>query len=100
MKIYISGPMTGLSEYNKPAFMNAERRIRKAGHEPVNPAALPHDHGHTWEEYMREDIKALMYCDAILLLDGWEKSKGAVIEFTLAAHVGIKEITWASITSK
>lgn len=97
MKVYISGPMTGYPDYNHPAFMAVENHIKALGHEPVNPATLPHDHGRTWEEYMREDIKALMDCDAILMLDGWRQSKGARIEWDLAMSLNIKEVTWTDL---
>lgn len=92
MKVYISGPMTGRPDYNKPAFMEAEKIIMEMGHDPVNPATLPHDHGRTWGEYMREDIKALMDCEAILMLDGWIDSRGARIEYELAVSLGIEEV--------
>ncbi len=38
--IYISGPMTGYPEYNYPAFMAAEKKLRSLGHgyiiNPIN----------------------------------------------------------------
>ena len=37
MRIYISGPMTGLPDYNFPAFEAAERRLTEQGHFAINP---------------------------------------------------------------
>ncbi|MFA5027645.1 MAG: DUF4406 domain-containing protein, partial [Candidatus Methylomirabilota bacterium] len=37
VRVYISGPMTGIPEYNRAAFLAAEARLRALGLEPVNP---------------------------------------------------------------
>lgn len=67
-----------------------EDAIIKAGHTAVNPMALPHDHGKTWSEYMREDIIALMACNAVIALPGWESSEGANLEIQIALALQIK----------
>lgn len=38
MRVYIAGPMTGLPEYNFPAFHAAAKAWRDAGWEVLNPA--------------------------------------------------------------
>ena len=40
MRIYISGPITGMSDYNYPAFHAAAKRLRDKGHWVINPAEL------------------------------------------------------------
>jgi nucleoside 2-deoxyribosyltransferase len=84
MKIYISGPITGMPNDNREAFTKAESFLRSEGLEPVNPFTFPHDHDKTWASFMREDIRELTKCQMIYMLAGWEKSRGARIEFRLA----------------
>lgn len=87
-KIYLSGPMSGCSELNRPAFHAAEHKLREWGYEPINPFALNTDSGLNDEsknsEYMRSDIRALTECDAIYMLVGWWKSPGAKLELEIA----------------
>jgi len=95
MKTYISGPMTGIENYNKQAFYRAETIIKNRGDIPVNPART--DIGNTsgmtneqtWQAYMKSDIKILMDCDGIYMLKGWESSRGALIELSLAIRMGL-----------
>lgn len=93
MKIYISGQITGLSEADaKYNFTMAHVNLKQQGHYPVNPMFLPHNHGKTWAEFMREDLHALLDCEAIYMLENWQESKGARIEFGIAIELGMKII--------
>ena len=85
MKIYISGKITGDSNY-KQKFKNAELFLRLAGFEVVNPADQKIT-GKPWAWYMRKDIAQLMECEAIFLLKDWKKSKGARLEYYIAKKV-------------
>lgn len=89
MKIYLSGPMSGLPEHNFPAFHAAAARLRERGYEVVSPAEL---HVHTsgdWHDYLRADIKALCDCDTLALLPGWAKSRGAQLELHIAHRLDL-----------
>lgn len=90
MKIYISGPMSGLPDLNFPAFNDAAAKLRALGHEVFNPAEKQEESNQdmTWTDYMRLDIKMLMGCDAVALLPGYWESKGATIEWQLAKGLG------------
>ena len=81
MKIYLSGPMTGLADFNFPAFNAEATRLRALGHEVVNPAELNPDSDAPWHECMRRDLAAL--------LEGWQKSSGAHLEMHVAHRVGM-----------
>ena len=93
MKVYISGPISGLPyEEVEKAFNEAEIRLQEQGYEVVNPLnnGLPRES--TWNDHMRADLKLLLDCDAIYMLDGWTNSKGAEIEFNLAFDLRINII--------
>jgi hypothetical protein len=87
--VYISGPMTGLPDLNFPAFHAAAQQLRGLGLNAVNPAEINPDNGMSWEACMRADIKALCDCDAIALLPGWERSKGAHLELHIAHRLNL-----------
>lgn len=86
MKVYISGPITGQNNYRE-RFAAAEELLKKSGYEPINPAEelaeMPKNTTH--KEYMEKAIALLACCEGIYMLEGWENSKGARIEFEYAA---------------
>lgn len=103
MKIYIAGPMTGLPNWNFPAFFEAEAQIVALGHEAVNPAhndgatvqealesaGSPEAPNNPWRWYMRRDLPHVLEVDALCVLPGWQKSKGASLEVHVAKAIGL-----------
>jgi hypothetical protein len=90
MKLYIAGPMSGYPELNFPAFHAEAARLRALGFEIVNPAEIDVGPNPDWLSCMRADIRELVTCDGIALLPGWEQSKGATVEHTLARGLGLR----------
>lgn len=88
MKVYISGPITGVPDY-KEKFEEAKRKLIAEGHAVFNPAEVCLGENATWEDYMRVDVKALCDCDAIFMMNGWQLSKGARVENYLAIKLGL-----------
>lgn len=86
-RIYLSGPMTGIPEFNYPAFNAAADVLRAEGLEVVNPAEAPKQD--SWAAYMRHDKELLKNCTEVVLLPGWEKSRGARIEVKWAKAWGL-----------
>lgn len=110
MRIYISGPMTGLPDSNIPAFNAAAERLWAEGHFVINPADISHLFGtreeieksfnvmynilrttyhidgtaHIAQSIMDADLAAVRSCDAIYMLKGWENSRGAKKELAEA----------------
>lgn len=83
-RIYIAGPMTGLPDFNYPAFHAEAARLRALGFHVESPAENAAPPCGSWAGYMRLAIAQLVTCDAICLLPGWSASRGACIEHGLA----------------
>lgn len=96
-RVYVSGPMTGLPNLNFPAFYAEADRLRALGYEVVNPAEI--NEGVTdWHACLRNDLRELLTCDAIVLLPNWHGSKGAHLEVHVAHRVGIAVIDADKVT--
>ncbi len=96
-KIYIAGPMSGIPDHNYPLFHKIADDLRALGHEVINPAELhPADGGltHPWAYYLTVDLKAMLDCEAVYMLPGWAKSRGASLEHFVATALGL-QVTYA-----
>lgn len=89
MRIYVAGPMTGLPEFNYPAFFAEAARLRELGYHVENPAENPEPPCGSWAGYMRMAIRQMLTCDAVALLPGWQRSQGALLEHTVAIALRI-----------
>ncbi len=85
MRIYISGPITDIPPAHAQAnFLRAAEILQKKGISSINPeeslrnVILDHD------EYLRINLAMLRLCDGILLLPGYEQSRGALMELGMA----------------
>lgn len=88
MRVYIAGKMTGVENFNYPAFNKAAAELRAMGYEVENPAENPEQP--SWEGYLKQAIRQMLTCDAVALLPDWMDSKGARIEFDLAKQLGME----------
>jgi hypothetical protein len=97
-RVYVAGPMTGIPAFNFPAFDAAAAALRAQGFDVVSPAELDDEvdsamarasvDGHigsvakTWGDFLARDVKLLADdgITAIVVLPGWEKSRGARLE--------------------
>lgn len=113
MKVYLSGPMRGIPDFNFPAFDVAAAYLRSHGHEVFNPAEKDREHdpsGKSWKSQtgditaaektglfdrrkaIRADLDYIIdQADAIALLPGWDQSKGANAELWLARFLDLVE---------
>jgi hypothetical protein len=83
-RLYVAGPMTGLPEFNRPAFFAAEASLRVVGYGVLNPARREPVEGKAWEDYLRDGLTDLLVCTGVALLPGWMDSRGARLEVSTA----------------
>lgn len=84
-KIYLAGPVTGVPDYAE-RFTEAKRCMEKGGYLVLSPEILPK--GFDYEDYMHITMAMLSLCDTIVLLPGWEQSKGTLRELREAIQTG------------
>jgi hypothetical protein len=63
-------------------FSEAENQLCEAGYEVINPAALMEKSAKvlSYDEVMKLDLMLVEMSDALYMLSGWQKSKGAWME--------------------
>jgi len=97
--------MTGIPQFNFPEFKRAAELLRRQGYSIVSPAELDdpsaraaalyspdgdadtyHETtGETWGDFLSRDVKLIAdEVDAVIVLEGWEKSRGARLEVYVA----------------
>lgn len=89
--VILSGPMSGLPDYNYPMFNLAAKQLREAGYDVVNPADNTHLVGATWGDMVGQCLETMRLLkesgreDCILgLLQGNFFSIGSKMEQILA----------------
>lgn len=101
MRVYLAGPMTGIPQFNIPAFDAAAGDLRARGYDVVSPAELDDpetrkaalaspdgapgtgtSNGETWGDFLSRDVKLIADegIEGIVVLPGWTASKGARLE--------------------
>lgn len=110
-KVYISGPMTGLENLNFDKFEEAEEKLKKFNFEIFNPHKLSEfkteefkelikdQKSHiVWEHYMKVDIQIMLReCEFLVVLPGWEHSRGATMEIFIAKSLGMIVIDYNTL---
>lgn len=97
--VYLSGPMTGLPQFNFPAFNDAAAKLRADGYEVISPAEnYGGRHDLPRKMYLRLDVEAVLEVDMIVLLDGWELSKGACLEVAIARELELPIVCYPDMT--
>lgn len=88
-KIYISLPITGqpiVEARKKAQVVKAEMSNR--GHNVITPFDVCLEKNMPYSYYMGKDIMALLECDTVYFIRGWEKSRGCLLEYSAAKIYG------------
>lgn len=90
MRIYVSGPITGREHDAEERFREACRALH--GAVPCAGVVNPYcscPPGTPYREAMRRDLRLLLDCDGVALMEGWEGSRGCRAEVAVAEAIGI-----------
>lgn len=95
MLVYVAGPYTAKDGRSVDDNIEAARAVAvklwEKGHAVIcphqNTANFELDCKATYEDYLRGDLVMLARCDAIVMVEGWEDSAGAVKELAFARDV-------------
>lgn len=106
-RLYVAGPMSGMPDFNFPAFFAAADTLRALSYDVENPAdndgptleialanakasvAAQGGEGASWASYLKRDMVRIFGCDGVCVLPGWQKSRGANLEVDVATRLGM-----------
>lgn len=102
MNVYLSGPMSGYPEFNYPAFAEATARLREHGYSVYSPhERLTNERAPTQTELRAAFADYSRYiclqADMVVVLPGWERSKGATTEVGLAVNCGLMVLRYEKV---
>jgi hypothetical protein len=93
MLVYVSGKYSGDVDTNIENAAKIAGELWDMGHAVIcphmNTAHFEHRCSATWKTYIDGDLNMISRCDAIVMVPGWEDSKGAVVEKEYAERLHI-----------
>lgn len=110
---YISGPKTGFQNGNVDAFNEAQIYLKKQGYIVVNPHELGKDlydkwsklntdsqnaKDDMWRDFLKLYIRHLTLCTDIFVLNGWDTSRGAILEILIGQKLGLSIWLYKDLT--
>ena len=101
-RVFLSGPMTGIADFNFPLFNKVAKIYRERGWEVVNPVDICRKFKKervladkaVFDAMIAEQQEAERTCNAILLLPGWENSRGVRLELKTAIELNMRILEW------
>jgi hypothetical protein len=102
--------MSGIKEHNFPAFRTAAHVLREMGITVWSPVEMDEQEGYDghevepgsaeWSHYLARDLGVVCdrNVDGVVVLPGWENSRGAALEVHVARELGkqVWSLTWDS----
>jgi len=110
VRVYVAAPIAGIDPAKRDAaFAAGAQAVVAADNDPVLPmevppwphegpcpeGALSAEGFHNVPCHVRGEMSALIQCDALLLMPGWQDSKGCMLEASVAYEIGLSVTEWA-----
>ncbi len=95
MKLYISGPVTGIEDNNRPAFQAAVDALTAVGYEVINTLDIEpgtgYEKGFSWSDFLRGDLIYILTqgVEGIATIPQHHYSRGARLECHMASELDI-----------
>lgn len=89
--VYLSGPMTGLPDYNREAFNMRAEAFKQQDYTVRNPADISITHGtdKAYTFYLKRALRMMLEADVVYVFGDWHKSKGCWFELWVAETLGM-----------
>ena len=93
--VYLSGPMTGLPDYNRAAFNLRAEAFRAAGYSVKNPAdiSVTHRTDKAYEFYFKRALRMMLDADVVYVFGDTTQSRGVEMELQVAKMAGM-QVVW------
>lgn len=89
-RVYLSGPITNVKNY-KGLFMFAEELVGWEAEQVYNPASqIPSSS--SWKQAMHRCLSEITNYDTVVMLPGWNVSRGAKLERDVALACGMRVV--------
>lgn len=90
-KVYISSKMTGLPDFNFPAFDKKAEELRTMGFNVLNPADIGRKYGTNKSTafYRRKNLEMLLQADILFVFGDMSGSKGVEFEVMVAKELNL-----------
>lgn len=93
--VYLSGPMTGLPDYNRAEFNMRAEAFKALGYSVNNPADISVTHGtdKSYEFYFKRALRMMLDADVVYVFGDTTQSRGVEMELQVAKMAGM-QVVW------
>ncbi len=91
-KLYVAGPMSGYEDCNYPLFSKVAAELGEK-YEVANPAKVRYGRYH-YVDLIRDDLRLMLDCHGVAVLDYWWESVGARNEVNVAGILKMPVRPW------
>ena len=111
MIIYLSGPYTATEKHSRDENVlragHIGRKLWKMGSAVITPQFNTYGFGSIYDTereafaaFLVGDFELISVCDAVVMIPGWELSRGASAEFVFAKYMKIPVYEWPDLENE